>query len=345
MSRWAVVLAGGIGSRFWPLSTPSRPKQLLALVTSRPLLRETVDRLLPIVDISRVLILTNASLVDAVAGVLPDLPRENIIAEPKPAGTAAALTWASLEIARRDGDKATMISVHADWAIGDEEGFRKVLTLAESIAVENSALVTVGVPPTRPETGFGYIEPAAKDASRGAKVARFIEKPNRSRAAELVAAGNLWNSGIFVWRVGDFLSEVKSLTPEIAGALQGKARSDRDKFFSAARSISVDNGVLERSKKVMVVAAEFGWDDIGTWPALKRSRALDAKGNSANGSVHLVDSSNNVVHAESGTVVMYGVSDLVVVTRDGITLVTTADKAADLKTLVDSLPPELRDKS
>lgn len=344
MSRWAVVLAGGIGSRFWPLSTPSRPKQLLPLVTSRPLLRETVDRLLPIVDISRILILTNASLVDSVAGVLPDLPRENIIAEPKPAGTAAALTWASLEIASRDGDKATMISVHADWAIGDEEGFREVLTLAERIAVENSALVTVGVRPTRPETGFGYIEPAAKDASRGAKVARFIEKPNRARAAELVAAGNLWNSGIFVWRVGDFLSEVKSLTPEIAGALQGEARSDRNKFFSAVRSISVDNGVLERSKKVMVVAAEFGWDDIGTWPALKRSRTLDAKGNSANGSVHLVDSSNNVVHAENGTVVMYGVSDLVVVTRDGITLVTTADKAADLKTLVDSLPPELREK-
>lgn len=342
MSRWAVVLAGGVGSRFWPLSTPDRPKQLLPLVSSRPLLREAVDRLLPIVDIDHILILTNASLVDAIAGVIPELPRKNIIAEPKPAGTAAALAWAALEIQRRDGDNAVMMSTHADSAITDDEGFRRVLARAQSLATENGALVTVGILPSRPDTGFGYIEPDAKDASNGARVARFIEKPDAARAAQLVAAGNLWNSGIFVWRVGDFLGEVKSLTPEIAPALEGDARSDRDKFFSSVRSISVDNGVLERSKKVMVVAGNFGWDDIGTWPALRRSRSLDAKGNSASGSVHLVDSENNVVHADAGTVVMYGVSDLVVVTRDGVTLVTTAEKAADLKTLVDSLPPSLK---
>lgn len=342
MSRWAVVLAGGIGSRFWPLSTPTRPKQLLPLVTEKPLLREAVDRLLPMIDADRVLILTNASLVGAVAEVLPEVPRANLIAEPKPAGTAAALTWAALEISRRDGDAAVMMSVHADWAIADPDGFRKVLATAEAVAVKNKALVTVGVRPTRPETGFGYIEPEPGDAASGTKVRRFIEKPDASRARELVAAGNLWNSGIFVWRVGDFLSEVKSLAPEIAPALDGEARNDREKFFSGVRSISVDNGVLERSKRVMVVAGEFGWDDIGTWPALARSRALDAKGNAASGTVHLVDSSNNVVHSERGAVVMYGVSDLVVVARDGVTLVTTAEKAADLKTLVDGLPAEIR---
>ncbi len=342
MSRWAVVLAGGVGSRFWPLSTPDRPKQLLPLVSSRPLLREAVDRLLPLVDIGHTLILTNASLVEAIAGVLPELPRENIIAEPKPAGTAAALAWAALEIQRRDGDDAVMMSTHADSAITDDEGFRRVLARAESLATEQAALVTVGILPTRADTGFGYIEPAAKDASNGAPVARFIEKPDAARAAQLVASGNLWNSGIFVWRVGDFLGEVKALTPEIAPALEGDSRSSRDKFFSSVRSISVDNGVLERSAKVMVVSGNFGWDDIGTWPALRRSRALDAKGNSASGSVHLVDSENNVVHADAGTVVMYGVSDLVVVTRDGVTLVTTAEKAADLKTLVDSLPSNLK---
>lgn len=342
MSRWAVVLAGGVGSRFWPLSTPTRPKQLLPLVSDRPLLREAVDRLLPIVDIGHVLILTNASLVDAIAAVIPELPRENIIAEPKPAGTAAALAWAALEIQRRDGDNAVMMSTHADSAITDDEGFRRVLSRAESLATENAALVTVGILPVRPDTGFGYIQPDVKDASQGARVARFIEKPDAARAAELVSAGNLWNSGIFVWRVGDFLGEVKSLTPEIAPALDGDARSDRDKFFSSVRSISVDNGVLERSNRVMVVSGNFGWDDIGTWPALRRSRALDANGNSASGSVHLVDSQNNVVHADAGTVVMYGVSDLVVVTRDGVTLVTTAEKAADLKTLVDALPPNVK---
>ncbi|MBA3646477.1 MAG: NTP transferase domain-containing protein [Gemmatimonadaceae bacterium] len=342
MSRWAVVLAGGIGSRFWPLSTPARPKQLLPLLTEKPLLRETVDRLLPLVDPGHILILTNASLVEPISAALPDVPRANLIAEPKPAGTAAALTWAALEISRRDGDSAVMISVHADWAIPDAAGFRKVLGVAESVALDNSALVTVGVRPTRPETGFGYIEPEG-DASAGVKVRRFIEKPDASRARELVAAGNLWNSGIFVWRVGDFLSEVQALTPEISPALAGAPRTDREKFFSSVRSISVDHGVLERSKRVMVAAGEFGWDDIGTWPALARSRALDASGNAANGKVHLVDSSNNVVHSEHGTVVMYGVSDLVVVVRDGMTLVTTAEKAADLKTLVDSLPQEIKD--
>lgn len=345
MSRWAVVLAGGIGSRFWPLSTPARPKQFLPLVTSKPLLQEAVERLLPLVDLTRVLILTSASLADGVARLFPDLPPENIIAEPKPAGTAAALAWSALEIARRDGNDAMMISIHADWAIRDERAFREALVRAELVAEKEHALVTVGVKPVRPETGFGYIEPAARDATTGAPVARFIEKPDKTRAAELVANGNLWNSGIFVWRVGDFLDEVRSLTPEISPALQGGAQTDREKFFSAVRSISVDNGVLERSKRVMVVAAEFGWDDIGTWPALRRSRALDANGNSASGSVHLVDSSDNVVHSESGTVVMYGVSDLVVVARDGITLVTTAEKAADLKSLVDALPGELREKS
>ena len=344
MSRWAVVLAGGIGSRFWPLSTPSRPKQLLPLVTDRPLLEESVERLLPIADASRILILTNASLVQQIAKLLPAIPHENIVAEPKPAGTAAALTWAALEIERRDGPDATMLSVHADWAIGDEDAFRDALLRAEKVAIDQRALVTVGVIPSRPETGYGYIEPEEKKAT-GAPVRRFVEKPNRADAEQFIRAGYLWNSGIFVWRVGDFLAEVSALTPEIAGALEGEARTNLAKFFSSVRPISVDHGVLERSKKVMVVAADFGWDDIGAWPALRRSRALDEHGNSASGSVHLVDSSNNVVHAENGTVVMYGVSDLVVVAREGITLVTTADKAADLKSLVESLPAELRNKS
>ena len=344
MSRWAVVLAGGIGSRFWPLSTPSRPKQLLPLLSGRPLLEDTVLRLLPVVDPAHTLILTNASLVRAVAKILPAIPRENIIAEPKPAGTAAALTWAALEIARRDGPDATMISVHADWAIGNEDGFRDALLRAEEIAADQRALVLVGVNPKRPETGYGYIEPEAKDASAGAPVRRFVEKPDRASAEKFIRAGYLWNSGIFVWCAGDFLAEVAALAPEISGALDGEGRTNLAKFFSRVRPISVDKGVLERSKKVTVLAADFGWDDIGTWPALRPSRPLDAHGNSALGSAHLVDSDNNVVHVENGTVVLYGVSDLVVVAREGITLVTTAEKAADLKSLVDSLPPELRDK-
>jgi len=149
MSRWAVVLAGGIGSRFWPLSTPSRPKQLLPLVSSEPLLVEAVDRLRPIVAIERVLILTNDVLVPAIADLLPDIPRANLVAEPRAGGTAAALTWAAQEIARRDGPTATMLSVHADWSIADAPGFQRALTRAAEMAEKHHALVTVGVVPTR----------------------------------------------------------------------------------------------------------------------------------------------------------------------------------------------------
>jgi mannose-1-phosphate guanylyltransferase len=170
MSRWAVVLAGGVGSRFWPLSTPSRPKQLLSLVTSQPLLADAVARLRPIVSSDRTLILTNDTLVPSIAALLPDIPRANLVAEPRPAGTAAALTWAAQEIARRDGPQAVMMSVHADWAVGDPAGFQRALTAGAETAERHHTLVTVGVVPTRPDPGFGYIQPGEPvDAKSGAR--------------------------------------------------------------------------------------------------------------------------------------------------------------------------------
>jgi mannose-1-phosphate guanylyltransferase len=342
VSRWAVILAGGVGSRFWPLSTPSRPKQLLALATDKPLLRDSVDRLTPIVDVKRILVLTNASLTGAIADLLPQLPRENLVVEPKPAGTAAALTWAALEIARRDTDAATMICVHADWSIGDDEEFRATLLKAEEIALEKKTLVTVGVVPTRPDPGFGYIQPGPSKPGAPAPVKRFVEKPDRARAAEMVHEGYLWNSGIFVWRVTDFLAEVREHAKELAKALKAAQGLDAAPFFQAVEApVSVDVGVLERSSKVTVLPGDFGWDDIGTWAALSRARPKDDLGNVTSGDVHLLDGCDNVVHAESGTVVMYGVDNLVVVTREGLTLVTSTDKAADMKRLVDSLPPKL----
>lgn len=339
MSRWAVVLAGGVGSRFWPLSTPERPKQLLPLVTDKPLLRDAIDRLAPIVDPTHTLILTNANLVKSIRSLLPPIPRENIIAEPRPAGTAAALAWAALTIQRRDGDDATMISVHADWSIGSDARFREILLLAEETAVRTHSLVTVGVVPTRADTGFGYIEPTDAEEKRGSPVKRFVEKPDRERAEKMRAEGYLWNSGIFVWTVGDFLAQVKQHARELARALSLGSDADASEFFGrVATPVSVDVGVLERSKNVTVVPGDFGWDDIGTWAALARVRAKDEFGNVTSGNVHMVDGCDNVVHAESGHVVMYGVDDLVVVTRRGLTLVTTREKAADLKRLVESLP-------
>jgi mannose-1-phosphate guanylyltransferase len=343
VSQWAVILAGGIGSRFWPLSTPQRPKQLLPLVSDASLLGDTLARLAPLVPAERTLVLTNASLVEPVASLAPELPRENLIAEPKPAGTAAALAWAAAEIARRDGPAAVMTCVHADWSIGDAPKFVATLRRAGQVAQRERALVTVGIVPTRPDPGFGYIQCGDSAGGEVHRVARFAEKPDRQTAARMVADGYLWNSGIFVWRVGDFLDELRAHTPEVAPALE-RAGGDLTAFFAQVRPVSVDVGVLERSDRVLVLPGEFGWDDVGTWAALLRVRAADAAGNATSGRVHALDASDNVVHAEGNAIVLYGVSGLVVVTRDGLTLVTTVDRSADLKTLIDSLPADLRDR-
>jgi mannose-1-phosphate guanylyltransferase len=346
VTRWAVVLAGGVGSRFWPLSTEKRPKQLLPLVGKEPLLVEQLARLRPIATPARTMILTNASLVRRIARAAPRIPRANIVAEPKPAGTAAALAWAASLIAQRDGVDATMISVHADWAIGDTHGFRAALDAAAAAAETQNSLITVGVVPSRADPGFGYIEPGELVSPGVRRVTRFVEKPSRETAAEMRAAGYLWNSGIFAWRVGDFLDEVAALAPEVGPALAKHRRSATGFFGAVKKPIAIDHAVLERSKRVLVVAGDFGWDDVGTWGALQRVRARDAAGNAMRGDAHVVDARDNVVHADEGQrAVLFGVEGLVVVVKDGVTLVTTVDRAADLKTLVQALPKAVREQS
>ncbi|HXT48141.1 MAG TPA: sugar phosphate nucleotidyltransferase [Gemmatimonadaceae bacterium] len=343
MSRWAVILAGGVGSRFWPLSTPRRPKQLLPLVSDAPLLADTVTRLAALVPAERTLIVTNASLAGSVRAMLPQLPADNVIAEPRAAGTAPAIAWAATTIVRRGAPDDVMICVHADWAIGDDEEFRATLARAADVAERQRSLVTVGIVPARPDPGFGYIEPgdAVADARR---VKRFVEKPNRETAARMVASGYLWNSGIFVWRASDFLDEVRAHSPEVAPWLLLAQAGDIDRFFAEVQPISVDEAVLERSARVLVIPGDFGWDDVGTWAALHRVRRRDEFGNATFGDVHSVRAANNVVHAEGGSVVLYGVDDLVVVSRDGMTLVTTKELAAELKTLLDALPKGVREQ-
>ena len=343
MSRWAVILAGGIGSRFWPLSTPSRPKQLLPLVDGEPLLANAARRMALVAEPANTLVLTNAELRESVARALPHIPPENVIPEPRPSGTAAALAWAASEIVTRDKD-GTMICIHADWAIKDDALFAETLRSAATLAESKRALVTVGIVPTRPDTGFGYIEPGAP-VDAGFRVRRFIEKPDREGAKLLLTSGALWNSGIFCWRASDFLDEVRRHSPEVTPALERHALPrgrSRDEFFAFVKSVSVDVGVLERSSNVLVMRGEFGWDDIGTWSALRRARAADEAGNVRHGRTHLFEARDNVVHAEGGAVVVYGVDGLVVVSRPGLTLVTTVEKSEDLKRLVDSLPPELK---
>ncbi len=337
---YAVVLAGGIGSRFWPLSTPERPKQLLPLVGATSMLAETVARLEPMVGAARILVLTSRALAPAIRRELPQLAADQVLEEPRPAGTAAALAWASHEVERRGGSEARLVSVHADSAIGDDDRFRRVLAGAAAAAAANGALATVGIIPTHANAGLGYIQPgeAVGDARR---VLRFIEKPDLASAEQMVAEGYLWNSGIFAWRASDYLAEIAAHTPEVAPAL-ARAAEGPDAFFGAVTTpISVDVGVMERSARVIVLPGDFGWDDVGTWGSLRRVRALDGAGNALHGRVHVKDARRNVVHVERGSVVLYGVEDLVVVVREGVTLVTTLERADALKTLVESLPADL----
>ena len=342
-SVWAVVLAGGIGSRFWPMSTPSLPKQLLPLVDDEPLLANTLARLAPLADATCTLVLTNETLRPAVRALAPQLPAENVIAEPRTAGTGAALAWAAVEVARRGGDDAVMLCVHADWAIGDADAFRAALRAAARAASTHRALVTVGIVPSRDDPGFGYIQPDGEVEPGVARVARFVEKPSRERAAVMRRDGYLWNSGIFAWKASDFLAEAERVSPELAPALR-VARDDVGHFFETVTPITVDHGVLERSDRVLVLRGDFGWDDVGTWGSLGRVRETDTAGNALSGPVHVRDGHGNVVHANAGgnAVVLYGVSDLVVVSANGVTLVTTVDRSSDLKTLIDSLPDSLR---
>jgi mannose-1-phosphate guanylyltransferase len=339
---WIVILAGGVGSRFWPVSTPERPKQLLPLVSLAPMLRDTIDRVQALAPPERTLILTNAALVPAVRKVAPEIPAANLIAEPRPAGTAAALAWAAHEIARRGGPEALMISVHADAAIGNVDVFLAALSHAGDAARSENALLTVGIVPRFADTGLGYIEPGGVVAGTLRRVARFVEKPDRARAEAMVAAGCLWNSGIFAWRAGVLLAELRAHCPEISAPLDANPSSLEAFFGAVTTPIAIDTGVLERSARVMVVPGDFDWSDVGTWAALRAVRQADSHGNVPSGTTFLRDSHGNVVHAEGPTVVLYGVDDLVVVSTKGMTLVTTVERAADLKTLLDSLPEEVR---
>jgi mannose-1-phosphate guanylyltransferase len=362
LTLWAVVFAGGIGSRFWPLSTPERPKQLLALVGARPLIAETVARLAPTVPADRVLVLTSADIVDALHAAIPEVPRDNMLVEPRPMGTAAALAWGAQEIARRVGPKTVFCAMHADLAVGYPEELRRLLKNAAAIAATDRVIVAFGAEPTRPETGFGYLVPGAPlDPDAGAadaasdgdeprrtvprtapyRVERFVEKPGPYLAEELIAQQAFWHAGILVARAGIVLDALAERTPELQPGLAALAAGKLDRFAGLIQSTSLERGLLERSSDVVVLPCDFGWDDVGTWAALRRVRELDDTGNGIWGAAHMVDSTSCVVHAEGGTVVGYGLEGMLVVSRPGLTFVTTLDRASELNPLLDALPESL----
>ena len=339
--RWAVVLAGGSGTRFWPLSTPENPKQLLPLAGSTSTAEESIDRLSGLIPRERILVVTGAGLATQIQERLK-LPRTNILVEPRAASTAPALIWATLEAQRRDPE-AEVLSLHADWAVGDSAAFRRTADTALTIAHQHDCLVTVGVVPSRPETGYGYIVPGPSLGDGARMVARFSEKPDAATALDLMAAGALWNSGLFAWTAERLLTEVEAHTPEVAPHLPALRAGEVERFFREVTPISIDVGLLERSASVAVVSGAFAWDDIGTWQALTRVRPKDTNGNLAVGSAFLHDSEDCIVWSDRDTVVLSGVQDLIVVQANGRILVMPSERAASMKQLLDALPPEIRD--
>ena len=348
-AMWAIVFAGGIGSRFWPLSSPQRPKQLLRLVGDRPLIAETVGRLHPLVPADRTLVITSADIAGAIHSAIPEIPLGNMLIEPRPLGTAVALAWGAREVSRRAGPNAILCALHADLAVAFPEAFRHTLRQGAAVAAREDLIVAVGVTPTRPEVGFGYMivgDPLSIDfpiaAGGPALVERFIEKPEAATAGELCADGALWHAGVALARASVMLDALLAHTPEVAAVMQAPDPSDHKLLAEQVRSISLERGLFERLERMAVVPGDFGWDDVGTWASLKRSRELDDDGNGAIGEVHFVDASGNVVHAEQATVVLYGVEGLLVVSLPGITFVTTLERAVELRPLLDQLPDNVR---
>ena len=333
-NRYAVILAGGIGSRFWPASTPARPKQLLALGSDNSLILDTVERARRLVGPDRVRILTGAGLVSPFRSAVPDLADEMFLLEPVARSTGPALVWAASVLERSDPG-AVMISLHSDHVIDPFDEFADTIGRACRAAVARHSLVCLGIEPTRPETGYGYIEVGEDLGEDVYSVTRFHEKPDLGTARRYAASReHLWNSGIFVWRARDLLDEAERCATEMRPALPLLGSGTAGEFFDVVNPVSVDVGILERSDRVEVARASFEWDDVGTWSALTRTRDADAAGNVVVGAASILDGRENVVWAEDGPVRLFGVDDLVVVRSGDEVLVMKKDVAADLKRLI-----------
>jgi mannose-1-phosphate guanylyltransferase len=345
----AVIMAGGSGTRFWPASRGARPKQFLPLANGMPLIEATLARLEGLVAPDHVWVATNKRQAKSLAKLLPNLRRERLILEPEPRDTAPCVALAAATIGARDPD-ATMIVMPADHVIEPVDAFQAMLREGIAAAADGETLVTFGLPPTHPATGFGYLECGAPTApgSPVLRVTRFHEKPDRATAEQFLAAGNfLWNSGIFVWQIRALRRAMERTDPELAAAttamltaLQKPEGTVRMKTFQQAPARSIDFAVMEKADKVAVVPAKLRWDDVGSFPSLAAVQPPDDAGNVTvltQGASHLaLQAKGNVVYAEGDrTVALFGVSDLIVVAVDDAVLVCPKDKAQDLRALVE----------
>jgi mannose-1-phosphate guanylyltransferase len=351
---YALILAGGSGERFWPLSRRNRPKQLLRLVSERTLLEETIARLDGFVPSERILILTNVEQEKAVRDLLKSFPKQNIIAEPATRDTAAAVALGAGWVAARD-HSATMLAFPADHVIADRAAFQETMKTAATAAEETGALVTIGIKPTWACPGFGYIEQGEpvrlRDDGKIAvhRVIRFREKPNVDLAESFIRKGNFrWNAGMFVWPVPTVLSEFNRHTPELADFIsQVRSSKDLEKIlherFAKLPRISFDYAIMEKADRVLVVEASFDWDDVGSWQAVARYFKNDEHGNAANTALVALDSSDNVIFNDGETTVaLLGVHNLIVVRTADAILICHRHQAEKIKNLVGKLPPELQ---
>jgi mannose-1-phosphate guanylyltransferase len=354
-SLYVLVLAGGSGERFWPLSRKSRPKQLLALFGKETLLEATLRRLEGLTPKENILILTNSDQEAAVRRIAKSLPDENIVAEPAKRDTAAAIALGVGWIAARD-PHATMVVLPADHLIQDCAGFQKTLRTAVAAARQTGELVTIGIPPTWACPGFGYIEMGpnirVKDAGDGPpvhEVKRFREKPNAELAEQFLRQGTFrWNAGMFIWTIPAILSALRRHAPELA-AFVSRLHAGENFFqlleeqFPALPKISIDYAVMERAARVLVVESAFDWDDVGSWTAIAKYLPERTPTNVANTEITTVDSHSNLVfNATKRRITLLGVSDLIVVDTPDAVLVCNRHEAEKIKHLVAQVPPELQ---
>jgi mannose-1-phosphate guanylyltransferase len=347
---WAVVPAGGSGTRLWPLSRAARPKFLLPLLGERSLLQQTIERLAPSVPPERTLVVCGPAHAAPVARQLPDLPEQNVLVEPSPRGSGPAIALATALIARRDS-QAIVGSFAADHEVSDLPLFDATLRTAVAAAHEGW-LVTIGLTPTRPETGYGYIERtddivACTPEGSAYRAARFVEKPDLETATEYVASGRfLWNASMFVWKAQALLSEVARLQPELHASVShiaevwGTPQQEQvaAEVWSHLAESTIDQGVLEHAERIAVVPARFGWSDIGDWHNLGELIERDVDGNSVRGDLVQSRTRNSVVWSETGRLVaLVGLENIAVVDTEDALLVVNRSDAQAVRHIVEQL--------
>ena len=343
---YAVVMAGGSGTRFWPASRAAQPKQFLPLAGgAETLLQATARRAAAVVGLERVIVVGSVRHAALIAEQLPQLPTENVLLEPIGRNTAPCLAWASAWVRRRD-PRAVIAALPADAHVADEQGFTEALARALS-AAESGSIATIGIRPTRPETGYGYLELGEHVSNGVQRVRRFVEKPDRAHAEAFVQGGqHLWNCGMFCFGAGVLLDAVARHLPELAAfvtradeaAPHGGEQALVEASYPSLPSISIDYGVMERSEDIVVVPASFGWDDVGSWAAAYALAPKDEHGNAGPGERLAIDADGCYVRSREGKlVVLVGVQDLVVVDTEDALLVMPRDRAQDVSKVVEAL--------